>query len=104
MLSKNLNRPRRKPGAVTVAVLSLLLGVQVAALADLQYDYDYGFNRGQQAVAFYGVDNAGQVGFFIGAVCSAHFDPSTSDILACENGGTVAYNQAYAAAHGGRLP
>ena len=94
MLSKNLNRPRRKPGAVTVAVLSLLLGAQVAALADLQYDYDYGYNRGREAVGRYGVANYDAISGFITGECDGHFRPSTSDIIACENGGENAYEQA----------
>jgi len=101
MLSKNLNKPRHKPGAVTVAVLSLLLGAQVAAFADLQYDYDYGFNRGQEAVGLYGIANYDAISAYIHGCCLGHFGPSTSDQIACDNGGQVAYNQAYAKAYGG---
>ena len=94
MLSKNLNKPRRKPGVTTVALLSLLLGAQVAALADLQFDYNFGFNKGQTAIKIFGISNYNAiVGYYSGA-CNTEFPISTSDYLACMNGGLNAYDQA----------
>lgn len=89
MLSKNLNKFRRKPGVTTVALLSLLLGAQIAAYAG--YAYDFGFNRGQQAMGVYGTSSAGFVSFYVSSLCYDHFT-SQVDINSCINGGQVAFN------------
>ena len=91
MLSKNLNKLRRKPGTVTVAVLSLLLGVQVAVFADIQYDYDYGFNAGQHAEQHFGWGADGDASFFVSSMCQAHFSDPV-DINECEYAGKLGYN------------
>lgn len=104
MLSNNPNKLRRKPGAVTVAVLSLLLGAQIAALADYQYSYNYGFNRSQDAIGAIGgtiidvSDITYVTGYFQGA-CNSKFGIGNSDDQACLNGGQVALNLAIAASH-----
>jgi hypothetical protein len=101
MLSKNLNKPRSKPGVITVALLGLLLGVQIAAFADLQYDYNYGFNRCQDVIRAEGLGNISLiVGYYNGA-CYGKFSPSSSDVYACDNGGQVALNQAIQHEYGG---
>ncbi len=88
MLSKNLNKPRRKPGVTTMALLSLLLGTQVAVLADIQYDYDYGFNMGHSALL--AGWNSAQFSIFALGMCTGHFT-AQADINECEYGGEIGY-------------
>ena len=93
MLSKNLNKPRRKPGAITVAVLSLLLGAQIAAFADYyQYPFDYGFNSGRTA-KLAGLSPSEAAAYDVGR-CTGHFT-LYADINECEYAASLAYFYGY---------